>query len=433
RDLKPEEAIDSFRKALELKPHYVDAQFNLANTYKEQGQLEEAKETYQLVLSQQPNHIGATVNLAVIMGWEGNFTDALDLLKRAEAEDASNYVLQNNLGMIYHLLQNFEAAKNHYQKALQLNDNPEVRWNLALTCLAEGDFAEGFRLFESRWQIPHLNAGVKRNFTRREWKGENITGKTLLVYFEQGYGDAIQFCRFLPSMLNKGASVILQVPQALKALMETLDERLQIITDVNEAGDFDYHCSLMSLAGNLRVKLNTIPAEVPYFHVAKSNSVTEITAPQGVLKVGVVWAGNPRAHDVQTNMIDRRRSCDPQLFEEMANSENVNLYSLQFDRKPPLGSKIIDAMQGVSDFKQTAEIIQQLDLVISVDTAVAHLAGALGKPVWLLSRYDACWRWMKGRDDSPWYPSMKIYRQLEPGDWQPVFEEVKQALENYQV
>ena len=422
---KLEEAAVNYQKAVEINPSLVDAQYNLANTYKELGWFDEAVETYGKVLSINERHLGATVNLAVTFTLQGGFSDALILLKAAEAKAPENYILQNNLGMVHHLLRQFDLAEQYYRSALSQEDSPEIRWNLALTLLAQGKFTQGFELYESRKDLPELSTIANRKFSFPQWHGEALQGKSILVYFEQGFGDAIQFCRLLPQLLEQGAIVTFEVPELLVTLIQTLDNRIKVISEVRES--YDYFCPLMSLPHYLSLTLDNIPVNMPYLHVPRNENAI-FNLDDNHLNIGVAWTGNPRTHNVQSMMIDKRRSCDIKYFESLADLENIQLYSLQKDQEPGLFSGIINVMGEVRNFKDTAEIIQSLDLVITVDTAVAHLAGALGKPVWLLSRFDGCWRWLENREDSPWYPSMKIYRQPEPGDWQSVFRQVEQDL-----
>ena len=424
---KLEEALVYYQKAIDSKPNYLDAMFNLANTHKALGNLDDAVAAYEDVLSIDSQHIGAMINLAVVFSWQGGFSDSLILLKSAESIEPENYILQNNLGMVHHLLRNYDIAKEHYQKALAIKDDPEAKWNLSLTLLAQGDLAQGFALYESRWDLPDMLASVKKDLPYARWQGENVDNKSILVHFEQGYGDALQFARFVPKLINRGAKVTLEMPVVLQSLMKTLDARVNVVTKVSESDVFDYHCPIMSLAHCFETNLDTVPNQVPYFKV---NEVTDLFTenPENQLNIGVVWAGNPRENNIQTSMIDKRRSCDLSYFESLSDIKDVKIFSLQHDQCPGYLSKIVDVMDAVGDFKDTAEIIQGLDLVISVDTAVAHLAGALNKPVWLLSRYDSCWRWLADREDSPWYPSMRIFRQPEPGDWQSVFSQVREAL-----
>lgn len=425
-----ERAVSLYERAIDANPTYIEALFNLGNTLKVLGELDNAVSAYEKILSVDSNHVGAMVNLAVIFAWQGGFADALILLKSAEVLESDNFILQNNLGMVHHLLRNYDEAKKHYQKAITLDDNPEAKWNLSLTLLSEGNFSEGFPMFESRWELPALMGAVKRDFNFLQWKGENLNQKTLLIHSEQGYGDVIQFARLIPVLVEKGADIVLEVPAPLQKIMKTLDPAVQVVTSVSNDTAFDYHCSIMSLPAYMNFSLQTIPGSVPYLKVAVENERPVISRPDS-LKVGVVWWGNPRKHDVQTNMVDLRRSCDLAYFESLTDVDGISFYSLQFGKTPGSKSNIIDVMSKVDNFYETAEIIQQLDLVVSVDTAVAHLAGALNKPVWLLSRYDACWRWLNNREDSPWYPSMRIFRQREPGDWRSVFDEVKKGLRRF--
>ena len=297
-----------------------------------------------------------------------------------------------------------------------------------------GDFKKGWQLYESRWYLPaHTNLG-RRNFQQPQWNGEPLSGKTIFVFCEQGFGDTIQFCRLLPTLIDGGATVILECPKILHRLISKVHEKLIIVDPGVDLPSFDYFCPLLSLNMGLNVTNKNIPGEVPYFNLLKSDvqKSSYLLDAGSNLNIGIVWAGNPRNNSQINSVVDKRRSCNFAYFERLYEVPGVSLVNLQKEIDTTLFQKkhaIRNPMAQCEDFYDTALVVSQLDLVISVDTAVAHLAGALNKPVWLLSRFDACWRWQLDRDDSPWYPSMKIFRQSSPGDWEGVFDQVQKSIQ----
>jgi hypothetical protein len=265
---------------------------------------------------------------------------------------------------------------------------------------------------------------------------EDLAGKRLFVHWEQGFGDTLQFCRYALAVRARGARVILSVQDPLVRLLRGLDPGIEVIGGAETPQSFDYHCPLMSLPLAVGTTLETIPARTPYLSAAPARTAawsTRLTAVTG-LKVGLVWAGDPRPHDPASSAIDRRRSIALERLAPLLAEPGVSFFSLQ--KGSPAGQladipaelRPLACMDEAGDFADTAALISNLDLVITVDTAVAHLAGALGKPVWILSRFAGCWRWLLERDDSPWYPTARLFRQAEPGDWGPVIAKVATRL-----
>jgi tetratricopeptide (TPR) repeat protein len=312
-------------------------------------------------------------------------------------------------------------------------DYAEAHFHKGLACLRLGDFEPGWREYEWRrrtkdWAIP------ERNFLQLEWSGKDpLAGKTILLYAEQGFGDTIQFCRYA-QLIASDARVVLEVPSALVLLLSSLKGIAQIVARGEPLPPFDLYCPLLSLPHAFGTTLATIPGEVPYLaaDAAKAIAGRQRLADLPGLRVGLVWSGNPRLWKVDTSIMDRRRSISVEQFRALAAVRGVSFVSLQkgeaASQTRPSGMVIHDWTSELHDFADTAALIEALDLVISVDTSVAHLAGALGKPVWLLNRFDTCWRWLLGRDDSPWYPTLRQFRQSEAGDWDGVLTPVRQAL-----
>jgi len=303
-----------------------------------------------------------------------------------------------------------------------------------MALLARGDYPAGWHEHEWRWQTPRLQGSLPTS-PKPLWRGEPAAGKTLLVLCEQGLGDTLQFCRYAPLAAAAGLRVIVATQAPLVRLLKTLPGVDQLISLGDRIPAFDLFCPMMSLPLALDTTLETVPANMPYLRAdpqLQAHWQTRLgVRPDKVKRVGLIWAGNPR-RDSQNKLLwltDQRRSIDPIHLAPLFDLPNLEFYSLQKDGTPPPPEfKLIDFMPEMQDFADTAALIANLDLVISVDTSSAHLAGALNKPIWLLDRFDPCWRWLTGRVDSPWYPALHIYRQNNPGDWRGVISDVSRDL-----
>ncbi|MDD5586317.1 MAG: tetratricopeptide repeat protein [Alphaproteobacteria bacterium] len=398
---KPAEAIGLYEKALRLKPDYAEAYVNYGTTLRDQGKLDEAKERFEQALRLRPDYVGALVSLGTI---------EQDFGKPGEAVAC-------------------------YERALQLDpDSLDAGWNVSLALLALGRFREGWAHYEKGLG----RSGLRGPFVHRakRWDGGAFPGKRLLIWSEQGLGDSLQFVRYAAMCKAQGGEVIVQCPPPLVSLFRNCPFIDNVITLSNE-NDFDAQISMMSLPKVFDTDLDTIPAGVPYLFVDEDSRrkwMSRFADARG-LKVGLVWAGQSREGLINAQIIDKRRSLHLRELLPFFDAGGVNFYNLQMGKPSAqidelgLRGKLIDYTADITDFADTAAIIENLDLVISVDTSVVHLAGGLGKPVWVLSRRDACWRWLQNREDSPWYPSARIFGQQEPGEWGPVIERVRDALE----
>lgn len=309
----------------------------------------------------------------------------------------------------------------------------------SLGVLRQGRLEEGFAGYESRFQDSDYcdREGLPRQGTWPlhvpRWRGEPLSGKTVLLWAEQGYGDTIQFIRYAPLVAGLGAKVLIACPPVLQRLMSTVQRVSKVYGSWNEftgAGPqaraaYDLHAPILSLPYIFGTTLETIPATVPYLRAPESGLV--LTSDDG-LKIGLVWAGSPKHSD------DANRSMSLNAILSLLTQAGARWHSLQVGppsrdiRRLGLSPVVHDLNPRLTDFADTASAISQLDLVITVDTAVAHLAGALGKPVWIMLPYTADWRWLESRADSPWYPTARLFRQPLPGNWGPVIEDVKQAI-----
>ncbi|MDR3516064.1 MAG: tetratricopeptide repeat protein [Azospirillaceae bacterium] len=333
------------------------------------------------------------------------------------------------------------------RRAIRLNpeDGP-AHYNLSLLQLRRGELAAGFAEYEWGWRVGLPGGrGVVRRLEAPLWQGEALRGRTLLVYAEQGLGDTLQFVRYVPLLVARGARVVLEVQ---KELVRLLDQSLggATVQVVPLAANYpggaglppvDAHCPLLSLPFRLGTSLDTIPADVPYLaaDAAAVQAWRRLHPADGRMRVGLVWAGNPRLQQRAAHAIDRRRSLRLEQLASWAGIPGIEWVSLQKGAAAgqggngwDVGGVLADWGATFHDFADTAVALSTLDLLISVDTSVVHLAGALAVPVWILSRFDGCWRWLEDRDDSPWYPSARLFRQPAPGDWTPVIARIGEAL-----
>jgi hypothetical protein len=341
-----------------------------------------------------------------------------------------------NLGRVLSTVDRFEEADASYSALLQLRpDQVEAHANRAMARLRAGRLAEGWEEFEWRWKTWYMGPRA-RDLPRSLWNGEALGDRVILLHAEQGLGDTLQFCRYAP-LVARGARVILEVQPPLHRLLSRLPGIDQVLARGQELPPFDLQCPLMSLPRAFGTTLESIPAETPYLTAdpAEVDTWRERIGALPGLRVGLVWAGSQRKEEPELALVDARRSIALATLAPLARVPGVSFVSLQKGppaaqaAHPPAGMMLTDFTAELHDMAATAALIMTLDLVISVDTAVAHLAGGLGKPVWLLNRFDSCWRWLANRDDSPWYPTLRQFRQTTPGDWSSVVERVREELQ----
>jgi uncharacterized protein (TIGR03032 family) len=411
---------------------FAQTYFSQGNQLHSQGKLEEAIASFRKCLELEPTHLPARYNLGVTLGDLGNYPEAITELEaviRAEARHADAY---NSLGFIYSKQRQLDLARKYYQQAVTIrNDFPKAHHNLGMTLLQLGEFEQGWAECEWRWQTEQF---TKFDAPQPRWQGEDIQDKTLLVHTEQGAGDAIQFIRYLPLVAKRCKKLILVCTENLIPLFQQVEG----IDEIRTAGEislqaFDTYIALMSLPFVLQTRGDNIPNQVPYLTAPREgrekiiDAINQQQTPKS-LKVGIVWAGSP------THANDPHRSCTLEDFAPVLQIPNVTFYSLQVgDRAKDIDllSKnidLVDLSPFIKDYGDTAVAIAHLDLMISVDTSVAHLAGALGKSVWVALCYHPDWRWLLDREDSPWYPTMRLFRQLQPHNWQTIFTKIAQEI-----
>ena len=429
------EAAACYRRALTLWPDFPEAHNSLGNVLGDQGRPDEAAACFRRALALRPDYPEAQNNLGTVLQEQGRLDEAVGCFRKALALRPDYAEARGNLGNALRVQGRLDEADTCFRRALQLRpDDPEAHYDLALLLLARGDMAAGWQEYEWRWNRSEAMQ-ARRNFAPPQWRGEAAAGRTLLIHAEQGFGDTLQFCRYARLAADRGLRVVMEVQQPLVRLLRTLACVDLVVGRGEELPDFDLHCPMLSLPLALGTTVTTIPAAASYLHadplqVAAWRTRLAAMANQGP-RIGLAWAGNPCRHSPALAAVDRRRSIAPERLAPLFDLPGVQFFSLQKGGPAAPGHvPLTDCMDEMADFADTAALIANLDLVISVDTAVAHLAAALGKPVWLLDRFDPCWRWLTGRRDSPWYPTLRLYRQPRPGDWESVVTEVARDLQS---
>jgi len=458
-----ERAIGCFERAARADPQYGEALYNLGQLHEEQqnwqaaaewfgrycecvsedvesltrlgfaltqlDRLEEAAAVYEKVAQLQPEFTEVLANLSYIYERQGRLDEAVDAAERAIATDERCAEALNNLGVARRSQHRLQEAVAAFDRALAIrHDFPLAIFNLATTKMLAGDLAGGWDGFEARDAIMHR---PPRAYPFPQWQGEPLAGKTLLVHADEGFGDTIQFARFLqPAQKACGGKVLLQCQPALCDLLRGTPGVESVIGDENLIPLADAHISLLSLPRLLKIDAANLPATVPYLSVAPRETPFDDLLDSAALNVGIVWQGNPRQPR------DLVRSCPLEQFSPLLETKGVRWVSLQVGEQGgeqlagfAQRDRIVDASGRLTDFSATAGMISRLDLVISVDTAVAHLAGALGANVWTLLCHTPDWRWGLAGEETPWYPTMRLFRQPAWDDWASVIREVAARLE----
>ena len=422
------EAETAARQAAHLAPTLSEAHIELGNVLYELGRAEEAKDAFQAALERNPQSLLALLGLGVVSTVLGAFDEAEAALRAALARQPDFQEAYNALGDLLRNRGRLADAEAALREALRLRpDDPDAQVNLAFTLLQAGRFAEGWRAHEHRFRARAWR-GHKADFAAPRWSGEALAGRRLLLHAEQGLGDAIQFCRYLPC-IEPGARMVLRVPAPLVRLLATSFPTLQVIADDAPLPAFDLECPLLSLP---RVLGHDAPA-APYL-AADPDQVRVWRSWLDQLpgrRVGLVWSGNPR------NVADKRRSIALAALRPLGDVADISFVSLQHGPaapdEPPSGLTLHRRSADLTDFADTAALVSALDLIIGVDTAVIHLAGALGRPVWLLNRADTCWRWRAQAGTSALYPTLREFRQETAGNWTAVIAAARDALATWSI
>ena len=403
-----QEALALYEYALTLSPDLAEAWTNKGNAIFALGRNEESIECHQKAIQLKPDYAQAWYNLAIS----------------------------------YTALKNYQESIGAYEQAIRLKPNYAMAyWNKSLVELITGDLYHGWQNFEARAFIKNSPLIASYNAIPRLINLADAKGKKILIWSEQGLGDAIQFCRYVAELSKLGADITFVTPAALTTLMETLDGDIRIVNNCNDLSGFDFQTPLMSLPFIFNTELDTIPAPTSYLSPdpTKQKLWKDKLGSGSPLRVGLVWNGGFRPDQPEMRAINERRNIPLEMISHLQHLNNIEFYSLQ--KGDPAESELeankstlwpannlLNFAPELKDFSDTAALIASLDLVISVDTSTAHLAAALGKPTWILNRYDSCWRWLEDRLDSPWYPSVTLYRQKNLGNWEEVINLVEKDL-----
>ena len=469
-----EEALISYDMAISLNPNHALAFNNRGNVLKNLNQFEDALKSYDKAIEFQHDYADAYSNRGIVLFILKRFDQALrsyDTSIELKCDSAEAYLNRGNAlmefnsfdealasydktiklkpdyadaysnrGIALSNLKRYAEALESYDKAIKLKpDLTDSYLNKSLILLLLQDFKNGWQAYEWRWKSKQKKSN--RDFVQPLWLGvESLLNQTILIHAEQGLGDTIQFCRYAALVKKLGARVLLEVPKSLMVLLKDLEGVDILLEQGKPLPDFDFHCPLLSLPLAFKTELQTIPFPKSYLK-ADQNKINQWQKRLNLngFKVGLVWNGGFRANQPELWDINERRNIPLKILAQKLNSIKVNYFSLQ--KGDPAESEIrgheteywpsgnfFNYADELLDFSDTAALISNMDLVIAVDTSTAHLAGALGKPTWILNRFDSCWRWMLDRDDSPWYESVKLYRQDEDRQWAPVLERVARDL-----
>ena len=430
-----DEALTYYDHALAIRGEIPQIWTNRGRALRNLDRLDEAETSLREALRLKSDFASAHSELGTVLDYLGRFEEAEASVRTALRLRPEDALAHYRLGRVFYHLGRAGEAQASYRTALRLQpDVPEWHMALGLALLLAGEFEEGWKEFEWRWR-------TERMISRRPllpvppWNGEAIGDHVILLFADHGHGDTLQFCRYVPRVAAGARRTILAVQPPLVRLMSRLSGVSEIITDGGRPPSSDLWCALMGLPHAVGTTLGTIPA-APYLTADPADVAhwRERLAGLAGLRVGLCWAGG-QSRNLSQIVVDRRRSITLAALAPLGDIAGVQFISLQKGPPaaeaacPPQGMQFHDFTNGVHDFADTAAVIESLDLVISVDTAVAHLAGALGKLVWVLNRFDTCFRWPRNREDSPWYPSARQFRQPTPGDWQSVISRARDALQ----
>ncbi len=428
-----QQADAALREAIRLRPDHAEAHNNLGLTLKAQSRFDEATAEFGRAVELRPNYAEAWNNLALLLHRRGDYQAALMAAQKAiaiglKSDSAEAYA---NLGNVLKDQGDLDGAIAACERAIALRpDDPHMKWNLALSLLLKGDYERGWRAYESRWKTSDYAERTFR-FDQPRWDGTPLNGQTILVRFEQGFGDMIQFVRFIPRIAGQGGKVVALGPPALRRMLDRQCGIGQYVCFDEALPPFDCYTLLLSLPGLFHISLAETSNQNPYLKIDPElveQWRNRLGPAEQSLRIGLVWAGNPNYRN------DQNRSVPLRAISKHLAIPGVRYFSLQKDANPAdiatdaQNLQMLDLTAQIGDFADTAALISNLDLVIACDTSVAHLAGAIGKPVWILLPYAPDWRWMLHRSDSSWYPTAKLFRQATPGDWNAPLKEVASQL-----
>ena len=426
-----DEAIAACRQAIALKPNLPEAHYNLANALKDREQFDESIAAYQQAIAIKPNYPEAYSNLGAALKDKGQLDKAIVACRQAIVLKPNLLEAHYNLGNALKNKGQLEEAIASIRQAIIIKPNyAEAHCALALTLLLQAEFVQGWEEYEWRWKLKGFSSLLGKCM-QAIWEGNHLRGHTILLHAEQGFGDTLQLIRYLPLVQERCAKIIVECQPELQRLLQAMLVDHTVVARGQPLPSFDIHCPLLSLPRLFTTDLTNIPSNVPYLHANATNARVwrdRLADHSSSAKVGIVWAGNP------ANTNDRNRTLKLLTLAPLAGVSNVRFFSLQKGmagseaKTLPIGMQLTDFADELKDFADTAALIANLDLVITVDTAVAHLAGAMGRPVWTLLPFAPDWRWLLDREDSPWYPTMRLFRQPALGDWDSVIRRLAGEL-----
>jgi tetratricopeptide (TPR) repeat protein len=428
RERNAPDALTAYDRLLALNPHSFMAHNNRGLLLNKLGRRRDADASFARALELAPDNPHVRFNQLMVRP-DADLAEARDCCLRALAERPNNPDVMTNLAIVLQFAGSYDEARAQYERVLSIvPDHTGALFNLSLLLLLQGEYPRGWTAYESRWRLLEMK---KPPFAEPQWQGEDLHGKTILLNAEQGFGDTIQALRYIPAVVARGARVVLRIDRPLVRLAASLPGNLVITPTKVRPPAFDVWCSLLSLPRILGTRIDSIPADVPYLHVRSAIAVrwrARLSRLAG-LKVGLVWAGSP------SHVNDFRRSIELERLKPLLDVDGASFVSLQAGPRAADASKlpgtITDMSEALTDFTETAGAILNLDLVIAVDTAVVHLVGALGRPAWVMLPFSPDWRWLLDRHDSPWYPTLRLYRQPRPTDWSSVIARVAADLRDY--
>jgi len=427
-----EAAISAFQATVQLDNGFADAYFQMALIHQESGHLDKAEGGYRNAISIDPSQIEAHCNLGNILRADGRLTEALQCYERALLVLPDVAEIHSNKGVALHELGEREQAIESYRRAIELDaDDAEAHRNLSMALLQGDEYEEGWHESEWRWRTRHF-VSIRRDWSKPQWSGEALAGKTILVYAEQGFGDSFQFSRYIPLIAGQGGHVIVEAPDTIEGVLRTIDGVEKLISPGAAMPEFDFHIPMMSLPRAFGTTIESIPA--PHSYLSAPSEAVQIWRErfggrEEEHRIGIVWKGSSEHSG------NLWRSPGLEVFRPLLSQEGHRFFSLQKDdgrkdlKEVGLAEQIIDLETGLNSFSDTAAVIAQLDLVITPDTSVAHLSGAMGCSTWIVLPHVAEWRWGIGRKDCPWYPSARLFRQSSPGDWGGVIRNLADELD----
>lgn len=465
-------ALSCFQHSISLEPAYTKAHLQVGRIYQERNEYEHALFHFTKVLAIDPDNVDALERCGKICMEQNNVVEALAYFQRAtmlyphESSLAISYVnalvanhrtseafakyqdlLQQfphnetilyNIGYLYKCMGKIDTALHYYRQILEHNPNHvEAHFGLAMAYLLTGSLLEGWKEYEYRWQRNNMTPRV---LAKPQWSGEPLQGKTLFIHAEQGLGDTLQFIRYAKLAKTAGATVIAAVQKPLVTLLSRCPYLDRVISLEQKITNFDYHIPLMSMPLVYQTKLESIPTDIPYLYADEQliQYWGEVLKKEQTFNIGICWQGNPNYSTASLRRTVAAKSMPLHLFAPLANIPGVRLYSLQRTSGTEQLAEINDLFElhtfddsfdvEHGRFMDTAAVMKRLDLVITVDTATCHLAGGLGIPAWLMLPNPPDWRWMLERSDTPWYPTMQLFRQPESGDWESVINEITQKV-----